>query len=345
MQGPVAEVADVGRVLLVKLSSLGDVIHGTAALGPIRRMFPQAEITWVVDVRFADVPRHHPEVTRVIEARRFRTTPLRELREIGQAAISLRREGVDLAIDIQGTFRSALWTYASGAPVKAGRGRPRPGWRRAVSPDLDRHAVRVIGDIMSELGIAADDPRPELYWPPSSEETVTSLLTEFGLSGEPFVVFNPFSRWPSKEWPMERFRELARRVGRECSAPVVVIGGPTEGGRAVTFAEACGPTRVFPVAGRTDLPGLFCLLKRARVVVSVDSGPMHAAAAVGTPVVALFGPTWPQRTGPWGPGHVILQGAKPRSHHAYRRADTTLMKMLDVDLVFGALSGILRDRK
>lgn len=337
MQGPIVDRADVGRVLIVKLTSLGDVIHGTAAIRPLRRVFPNAEITWVVDERFADVPRHHPEVTRVIGAKRLKGTPLRELKEIGDAAVSLRREGVDLAIDLQGTLRSALWTYASGAPAMAGRGRPRPGWRRTVSPDLNRHAVRVIADIMAALGMPDDDPEPALHWPKSCEESVSALLAERGIADQPFAVFNPFSRWRSKEWPMDRFGELARCFSGECGAPIVVIGGAAESARAMNFADAVRPAQVIPVAGLTDLPALFCLLKRARMVVSVDSGPMHAAAAVGTRVVALFGPTMAHRTGPWGNGHVVLQKLEPKSHHAYRRDDGTLMAMLRVDMVCDAV--------
>lgn len=338
MERPIADPADVGRILLVKLTSLGDVIHGTAAIGPLHRAFPRAEIAWAVDERFADVARHHPGVTRVIEGKRFREDPMHELRELGSATATLRREGVDLAIDIQGTIRSAAWVYASGAPAKAGRGGFRPGWRRTVMPDLGRHAVQVIADIMEALGIPAPDPKPELHWTGAAEETVSTLLGEHGIGGGPFAVFNPFSRWPTKEWPMARFHDLARLFHREFGAPIILTGGPAEVERAAAFALGAEPARVIPVAGQLDLPGLFCLLKRARVVVSVDSGPMHAAAAVGTPVVALFGPTLPERTGPWGSAHIVLQAARPDSHHAYRRACSgALMTKLGLDDVAGAV--------
>lgn len=328
--------ADVGRILLVKLTSLGDVIHGTAAIGPLHRAFPQAEITWAVDERFADVPRHHPGVTRVIEGKRLRAAPLHEVRELSSTTATLRREGVDLAIDIQGTVRSAAWTYASGAPVKAGRGRFRPGWRRTLMPDLGRHAVQVIADIMGGLGIPAPDPQPELHWPASADEAVSKFLAEHGVGG-PFAVFNPFSRWPTKEWPIIRFQDLARRFHRDLAAPIVVTGGPAEASRAAAFAMAAEPAGVIAAAGILDLPGLFCLLSRARLVVSVDSGPMHAAAAVGTPVVALFGPTLAERTGPWGRGHVVLQAERPDSQHAYRRPGSgALMGRLGLDDVYEA---------
>lgn len=338
MPEPVADPAEVGRILLVKLTSLGDVIHGTAAIGPLNRAFPQAEIAWAADERFADVPRHHPGVTRVIEGRRLRSDPLHELRELGSATATLRREGIDLAIDIQGTTRSAAWIYASGAPMKVGRGRFRPGWHQTVMPDLRRHAVRVIADILDALGIPAPDPKPELHWPSTTEDAVSAFLGEQGIGDGPFAVFNPFSRWASKEWPAARFHELARLFHAEFASPIIVTGGPSEAERAGAFAAACEPVRVIPAAGALDLPGLFCLLKRARVMVSVDSGPMHAAAAVGTPVVALFGPTLPERCGPWGQGHVVLQAARPHSHHAYRRAGAeSLMGRLRIEEVAQAL--------
>lgn len=343
MERRLPDPADVGRILLVKLTSLGDVIHGTAAVGPLQRAFPQAEIAWAVDERFADVPRHHPGVTRVIEGKRFRSDPIHELRELGSATATLRREGVDLAIDIQGTVRSAAWVYASGAPAKAGRGGFRPGWRRAVLPDLRGHAVQVIAEILNALGIPAADPQPELHWSGTSEEAVSALLAEHGIADGPFAVFNPFSRWPSKEWPMTRFHDLARLFDREFGAPILLTGGANEVGRAAAFALGSEPARVIPVAGALDLPGLFCLLQRARVAVSVDSGPMHAAAAVGTPVVALFGPTFPERTGPWGQGHIVLQAQRPESHHAYRKASSAaLMSRLGFEDVAGALVRLWR---
>lgn len=342
---PVVDPAGVGRILLVKLTSLGDVIHGTAAVGPLQRMFPQAEITWAADERFADIPRHHPGVTRVITGRRFRTDPLHEIRELTSTTAELRREGVDLAIDLQGTARSAAWMYSSGAPVKAGRGGWRPGWRKTVMPDLNRHAVRVIADILEELGIPAPDPNPELHWPASAEGEISTFLEEGGIGAVPFAVFNPFSRWASKEWPIARVAEVARRFHGETGAAIVVTGSEEEAGKAATLADLATPARVVLATGRFKLPELFCLLRRAGLVVSVDSGPMHAAAAVGTPVVALFGPTLPERVGPWGAGHVVLQAARPKHHHEYRRPDARrLIEALNVETVWAAVRDAWRAR-
>lgn len=323
-------------ILAVKLSSLGDIVHATPCVRALRRAHPAARIIMAVDQRFADVVRHDPNVNRLIEARRGSpwATWVQARRELGDESGT----GFDLAIDFQGTWRSATWTYASGARVKGGRGGFRPGWHKVLRPDLSRHAVRVCADISERVGVAVADLNPALYVGEEDERVVGHLLKERGLPGEGFVVFNPFSRWTSKVWPFERYAELARRVRESANVVIIVSGGPGEEAHADELMRLMGRGDAVSLAGKLTLGQSMSLFKRARLMVTGDTGPMHVAAALGTRVVALFGPTFPERTGPWGEGHTVLQALRPPRHQAYRDdPGGTYMRAIELDGVCRAV--------
>jgi ADP-heptose:LPS heptosyltransferase len=311
-------LAALRRILVVKLSSLGDVVHATPCLRALRRACPNARIVMAVDRHYTALVRHNHHVDEVIEADAGRGR-LSALLEPWRHLAGRRRPRFDLAIDLQGTARSTAWVYASGARIRAGRlrgdGAPlewRPGWDPVVRPDPVRHAVRVCADVVEALGIRVENLDPELMVPPEADRRCAARLASSGIPQRGFIVVNPFTRWLSKNWPVERYRELVTWLVRECAVPVVVHAGPGE-------EDAFGA----PPGGAVLLAGLpledaLPLFRRARLMVTGDTGPMHCAAALGTAVVALFGPTWPERTGPWGPGHRVVQRSRPDMHHAYR---------------------------
>jgi lipopolysaccharide heptosyltransferase I len=304
------------RILAVKLSSFGDIVHVTPSLRAIRLAFPKADIRLAIERRWAGAMRSFPYVDGLVEASsRTRLTPsyLREVRR----ALASPPGRFDLAIDFQGTRRSALWIYASGARVKAGRGWPRPFWHAALRPDLSRHAVEVCAEVCRSVVAPVDDLAPELRTSAGDEERVARFLDAEGIPREGFVLLNPFSRWDSKGLDVGTAAELAVRTAKVVGEPVALTGGPDDAERATAVVRRSGACAV-SVAGKLTLPEALCLFRRARLMISCDSGPMHAAAALGTPVVALFGPTHAERTGPWGPEHVVVQAVRPRDHHAYR---------------------------
>lgn len=323
------------RILAVKLSSFGDVVHVTPALRALRCAFPHADIRLAIERRWADVVRALPYVDGLVEASsRSSLTPsyLLEVRR----TLAATPGRFDLAIDFQGTRRSAAWVYASGAPVMAGRGWPRPLWRAALRPDLSRHAVEVCAEVCRAVGAPVDDLAPELRTSPADEERVARLLYAAGVPRAGFVVLNPFSRWDAKGLDVATAAELAARTARLTGACVVVSGGADDAARAAAVVDRTCDAHVVSLAGALALPEALCVFRRARLMISCDSGPMHAAAALGTPVVGLFGPTHPERTGPWGDAHVVVQAKRPREHHAYRTDDArrhiralTIAAMLD----------------
>jgi len=326
------------RVLVVKLSSLGDVIHVTPCLQAIRRAFPKAEIVMAVDSRFTPVVRNNPYVDKVIESPPPLSGPFRFLVGMFKELASLRDRPFDVAMDFQGNRRSAAWVYASRGKFKAGRGKRSPGWDVAVVPDLEKHAIVVCAEISRKIGISVDELKPEIFLSNHDDEGLLSILESYDLPKNEFILVNPFSRWHSKNWPPERYAELISKLWDDLGLPIIITGGPGEEDQAAELIHLMKPGTATPLAGKLTLGQAFCLTRRALLMITCDSGPMHAAAALGTKVVALFGPTLPERTGPWGDGHQVIQIARPPIHHTYLTdTDQTYMRAIDVQTVYRAV--------
>lgn len=309
--------SEIRRVLIVKLSSLGDVIHVTPCIRAIRLYFPDAEITMAVEERFAAIVRHNPHLDAVIEApvRSGRWFPL--VCAYAQLRLQFWAKPFDVAIDFQGNRKSAVWIYGSGSRVKAGRGEIRPGWRTVVHPDMNQHAIRVCIDIAGALGIPVTDPDPEILLTREDDEALDLILDKTDAPRHSFLVVNPFAAWPSKCWPLENYARLMEQVHQELRAPMIVTGGPGEEAQGAELMRLAAGGIAINLIGRLTLGQALCLYRRARLMVTGDSGPMHAAAALGARVVALFGPTLPELTGPWGEGHIVIQRMRPPSRHTY----------------------------
>jgi ADP-heptose:LPS heptosyltransferase len=314
-------LAAVRRILVVKLSSLGDVVHVLPSLRALRRACPAARIAMAIDRRYAALVRDSPDVHEVIEGDPGEGRMAAWL-EPWRGLAGRRRPRFDLAVDFQGTRRSAAWVYASGARIRAGRAggarrAARPGWQRLVRPDVGRHAIQVCAEIAEALGVRVEDLDPELVVSAHADQRCAARLAAAGLPERGFILINPLTRWPSKTWPLERYRELVSRLARDRVAPVVVHAGPGEEHQVAAFRA---PGSGAGVVSGLPLEEALALFKRARLLVTGDTGPMHCGAAVGTPVVALFGPTWPERTGPWGPGHRVVQRSRAARPDAFRTA-------------------------
>lgn len=306
------------RILVVRLSSLGDVVRITGVLAALRRLFPAAEIVAVTGTAAAPLLRPDPSLDRLLVARPARR-PLALSFDAWRQLRTLRRAGIDLALDLQGTDRSARWMRWSGAACKAGRGGGAPDWRAAVAPDYGRGDVEESALILRRLGLDPGPCLPRLATEPAAEAAVAALLARHGLPAEGFVAINPFSRWPAKTWPADSWQALLPQLAASSGRPLVVTGDRREAAAAESLLRGLPAGTALSLAGAVDLAGLAALLRRAALLVTGDSGPMHMAAALDTPVVALFGPTWPERAGPQGEGHVVLQAARLPHYHAYRQ--------------------------
>jgi heptosyltransferase-1 len=296
---------DYRHILFIKPSSLGDIVHAMPTCAAIRRAYPKARLTWLVKRQWAGLVERIDGVDRVWPVK---STLKGWLSQVS----SLRAERFDLVVDLQGLFRSAAIGSLSGSPLLVGFANGREGspWfysRRVPVPQSEMHAVDRYLLVAKAVG-AVESGAPEFRFriPQTDYEEVDRLLSQSGVTpGTSWVALNVTARWPTKRWPAASFAEVADRLRQEGCGAVVMIGGPDE--RAdVAAVRGMMKTPAIDLAGATTVGLLPALLSRASLLISNDSGPMHVAAAVGTPVVALFGPTSVARTGPYGLGHRVL---------------------------------------
>jgi heptosyltransferase-1 len=331
------ELARVRRVLAVKLSSFGDIVHYTPCVRALRQACPDAELVVAVERRFAPILRADPHIDTIVEASTWpQGVASSALFALGPL---LRRGGVrrfDLALDFHGRHRSAAWVYASRARWRGGRGTRRPGWQLAIEPDPNQHAVDVCAAIAEAAGVPVPDRQPRLFADAAVEPQVDALLDASGAPRRGFLVANPFGIWRAKRWPVERWVAAIDALRRALGVTVVVTGGPDERRDAAPLLEALGD-RAVSLVGRLTLDQALGVYQRAALLISGDSGPLHAAAALDTPVVALFGVTWAARTGPRGRHVRVLQLSRPAAPGDYHDpAEQSHLRAISVDAVVDA---------
>lgn len=331
------------RIAIVKLSSLGDVVHALPVAATLRARLPDARLTWIVESREAAVLRDHPALDAVvaIDTRRWRrarslTDVAAVMRAMAGARRRLRGERSDVALDLQGLIKSGVITAATRASLRVGfaarRCRESLGAiftnRRVDPPAAARHVVDQYLALLGPLGVA--DPVHEFRLPlePAAERRAEEFLAARGLKpGRRLVILNPGSRRRDKRWPEERFRALAERLTEDAAADVLVVWGPGEEAAGGLIAPG-GRSRAV-LGPPTNLDDLLAFLRRASVLVAADTGPLHLAAALGTPCVGLYGPTSAVRNGPYGTGHRSLQAPGGR------------VEAIETDAVFHAVTGLL----
>jgi len=343
------------RVLIVKPSSLGDIVHALPVLAALRACWPFAHVAWLVSRPFATLLEGHPLLDELIVfdrqgyGRMLRNP--RAAADFVRFLWRLRRQRFDVVLDLQGLFRSGFLVWATGATRRFGFADARelawlfytrrvPGDRRAM------HAVDMNLRLATAAGLDARTVTFPLGLQARDLDEARALLERAAGTALPrFVALAPGARWETKRWPVERLAELIERLHAGDFPPVVLLGGPDDRFLAERIRSA---TRrpIVDLAGRTTLRQLAALLSLAEVVICHDSGPMHIAAALGKPLVALFGPTDPARTGPYGRPESIIrvpldcspcyQRHCPLGHH-------NCMQKIDVETVLSAVRRAPRD--
>ncbi len=294
------------RILIVKPSSLGDIIHTLPVLAGLRRAWPEARIDWILATEYADLLSGHPMINESILIRKGEWKRLSRLpatiSEFTALRRGLRERRYDLVLDLQGLFRSGLMAWFSGAPRRIGfsDSREMSGlfYTEKVRVRGGMHAVEKNLLFLEHLGIPLEK-EPEFPLPGADKVP--------GLPDSYYVV-SPGGRWVTKRWPPEYFREVISGLHREFgNGPVPVIAGG-EADRAIAGEIMKGlDFSVIDLTGRTSLRQLITLIGNARFMVTNDSGPMHLASALGTFTFAVFGPTSPDRTGPYGDRKMVLR--------------------------------------
>ncbi len=339
-------VRDFNRILLIKLSAVGDVVHTFPVLNKLRRRYPSARIDWLLRPQIAELVRHHPAVSNVLLFARHEWDTLRRtgwpaLRNLGRLLAELRGARYDLTIDMQGQFRTALFTLASGAPVRIGFDRPRPevwkrserrlppeayrhGWKGAREgawiaythpiriATLEAHAVDRYLRVGAMLGCDDEPADFSFVIPDASVASACDLLSRHGVRDADdrcaLVVLAPGTMWETKHWRTGEFAAVARHFlarGR----PVVLIGSAADVRTCkeiVTGAPGC-----IDLCGRTTLSELAAIIRTAAVCITNDSGPMHLAVALDRPVVSVFGPSDALWIGPYRRPHAVVSANLP----------------------------------
>jgi lipopolysaccharide heptosyltransferase I len=321
------------RILIVRLSALGDIVHAVPVLAALRRLEPGAEIDWLVEEAY------EPILSLVDGLRQRIVVRARPGRLVGQerprgssrfaaglagylgAVAFLRRQSYDVALDLQGLIKSAVWARLSGARRVIGFARdhlrePQAAWlyHERVVPPHPAHVIQKNLSLAAHLGALTT---PVLL--PLGAEMAPEVRDALAgaVDGAAYAVLNPGAAWPNKRWPADRFGTLAAALRRRHGLVSLVTWGPSERALAEAIVAASGgAARLSPPTSVADLAAL---MRGAALVVSGDTGPLHIAAAMGAPLVGLYGPTWPERNGPWDPADVVISRAdRCRCHHKRR---------------------------
>jgi heptosyltransferase I len=341
------------NILIVKLSAIGDVIHTLPSLAALRRLYPDAHITWVVEAASKDIILHHPHLDQVLIFRRknwikdFKRGEWQfVLRDVRDFLALLRSRRYDLVIDFHGLFKSAMVVWASGGKRKLGYDSLQElsglFLNEKIPEDMNKHAVDRYLDFPRYLGATVGQAEFIL---PTNQEAQTGCLAlqnAFSLKKKNYIAVNPIALWETKLWNDRKFAELADMIQQRLRMPVVFTGRDKESSDGITSRM---DTPGINIGGQTTLMELACIYKDALAVISTDSGPMHLAAAVGTPVIALFGPTDPARTGPYGAGHAVIRAGLSCSPCLLKKCSTKqCMEDILPQQVFAAVQKMLQDR-
>jgi lipopolysaccharide heptosyltransferase I len=330
------------RILIVRLSAVGDVIHGVPVLNALRDALPQALLAWVVEPRAADLLRGHKSLDELIVVPRGW---LKSPAAVWRLRRRLRAMHFDLTIDLQGLTRSAVAAWLSGAGRRIGFGGGASG--RELGPWLNNqrvvstacHVIDCNLQLLQPLGIESPAVRFDLPESPDDRAAAGRIIRQVKLEGR-FAVINPGAGWPSKRWPPDRFAAVAQHLGRRGVPTIVVWGGQQE--REWAEQIVAGSSGYGWLAPATSLTELAALARRASLFIACDTGPLHIAAAVGTPCVGLYGPVPGQRNGPYGPEHVVLQPRRFEGTSRQRRnAPPELMAAITPEMVCQACDQIL----
>jgi lipopolysaccharide heptosyltransferase I len=326
----------VKRLLVVRLGSFGDLIHTLPAVAAIRRGHPpDLEIDWLVDAAHAGFLELVPAVTRLV--------PLagRTTRAWLEARRALKARRYDVAADFQGLIKSAALARLSGAARVIGFDRqslrePAAGvfYTERVTVGERGHVIEKNLRLASSIG-ARSGP---LEFPISAVESASARAAQ-ATAGGPYALINPGAAWPNKRWPPDRLAAIARLLRDRHQLASIVLWGPGEADAAeAVAASSAGAARLAPQTTWTDV---LALARGARLIVSGDTGPLHLAAAVGVPAVALFGPTNPARNGPWIAADISLSRYDRCQCHYERRCrfgdDRWCLATIGVDEVADAI--------
>ena len=359
------------RLLVVRLSAMGDIIHTLPAAAALRQAFPHATLGWLIEERWAELlctlryPRsgrrspQRPLVDCVhsVNTAEWRRTPFsfNTWQQMASGLSQLRGIQYDAAIDFQGAVRSALLGRWSGAPIVYGSAQPRENvasmfyTRKVLLQTPGTHVVEqalaLAGAVVSSTSVSSEiasaivpTPRAQARVEFPMDQDAESKIAAFTAHVNDFAILNPGAGWGAKRWPVERYGQVAKELAKDglCS---LINYGPGEEELAVAV-EAAGEGAAQKIS--CSISELIALTRRARLFIGGDTGPMHLASALKIPVVAIFGPTNPARNGPFGTRSIVLRSASSMTDHTRRREPEQGLLEITVGEVVAATRKLLQ---
>jgi heptosyltransferase I len=364
-----AAANSIERILIVRLSAMGDVIHTLPAAQVLRDAFPQAQIGWLIEERWAELlcapgtPLRGPRTPQRPLADWIHTVNLKRwgrslftlstAQQIVKTWNDVRAAHYDVAVDLQGALRSALLARWSGARVVYGAAEPResPASLWYSRPVIARGAHVIEQNISIAEAVAGNDPSrrdvagnvsgPSAFFPvdPESEARVTNQLAALDVDSNAFVILNPGAGWGAKRWPVERYGQVAKVLARDGLRSIINCGPDEENLAQDAVAASQGAAHAMGLS----ISELIALTRRAKLFIGGDTGPLHLAAALKIPVVAIFGPTNPARNGPYRTHNVVLRNpSSPTTHSRNPQPDEGMLE-ISVDAAVTAARSLLPD--
>jgi len=297
------------KILILKPSSLGDVIHALPVLRLLKLHHRDAEIFWWIDSALAPLIEGDPDLAGIVRFERKRWGKPRHWPEMLRSIRWLRAQNFDLVIDLQCLARSAIFAWLARGELLVGLDEVREGARAFYDIAVPRksfhtHAVDWYLSVLPVLNVPV---HKNFEWLPERAEIAAAVKSKWPMDGARWIALQPGARWDNKRWPVEHFCELVRMVVKNHSdVRFAVLGGRDDHALGEAISQA-GPARILNLCGATSLPEMIEFLRRCDLLVTNDTGPMHVAAALGKPLIALFGPTAPERTGPYGQLQNVLR--------------------------------------
>ncbi len=297
------------KILILKPSSLGDVIHALPVLRLLKKHLPESEIFWWLDSRYAPLLEGDPDLAGVILFQRERWRSAWRWMEAWNSLRHIRLATFDWVIDLQSLMRTGVVAWLANGKLTIGLDDPREGACAFYDiivprPSAQTHAVDWYLRVLPPLGVPI---HRDFHWLPDRPAVAAAVQEKWRPAASRWLILQPGARWPNKRWPVEYFGELVRLLAKaqpELRFAILGSSADAELGQAIARLH---PQRCLDLTGHASLPEMIEWIRLSELMVSNDTGPMHVAAALNKPVVAIFGPTDPHRTGPYGQTEAVLQ--------------------------------------
>jgi heptosyltransferase I len=331
------------RILVIRLSSLGDIVHALPAVSALGQTFPGAEIDWLIERRYASLLAGNPYLRRTIAldtlSWRGGLPALSLLREMLKSLMGLRGSGYDVAVDFQGLWKSSMLALLAGAKERVGLAQPwmrEPGaaalYTDRVSAAGRKHVVEESLALVERLGARAGVWEFPLPHTPEDDRYVDEQLAR--LEAREFMIINPGGGWKAKRWAPQNYALLLRRLEARLGCTLLLTGSQREQELIAGILRIAGAKRAFYFP--SSVLQFIALARRARLLLGGDTGPLHLAAAVGTPLVAIHGPTDPARNGPFHKADIALYNGAP-VNHSRRNRNAAYIEGISVERVEAAI--------